>query len=296
MRMRHLTIAVALCLTACAPTAPQRHVELERPTEHLAWAERAPATSQRAIERLQQGQERLDALYAATPGWRGAVPGADPDALEALYEAAAQDGQRRGVTDALLQRQQIEDFLTRHEEPIAWRIQGGVAARLKKDGCLCEVNQAGVVRYALREETTRRLNDEVRALSLAHTRLAEGPWDKRQREALEPQLDALTLGAFFVYVEAPALERELGNLQRDRDDLEETISEALQRQQARASDAKASRADRRDAEKRAQELQAALDQLKATHEAASPLLDKLEERQKERIAAWDKHLRALLNP
>lgn len=298
--MNKLTIYLASLLlltaaTACAPTGGARQAALEDSTQIVAFAMEAPQRNQRLLTELEQGEAALQEATTAMAGWPQEDVGLSGEPLASLYQDAARDGRSQAVVEVMRRNLEVRGFLERHQESLNRRVQGGVAARLKKDGCLCEVNTYGTVNYALREESQRRLEEDMRAYSRAHQRLQEQDLRRRDDSRLEERLDLLLRQSFFVHVRAPALHQEIERAEQDLDDLQSTLEAQSKRLQQEIESGESKRAQQKQLQQDLELLQERRQSLQSQQETLQSLRKQAQEKQQALEEQWRKALDTLVD-
>jgi DNA repair exonuclease SbcCD ATPase subunit len=286
--------SLSMLATACAPARGSRQVALEDSHQVVSVALEAPAQNLRALEELTQGQADLKEATAAMEGWPKQEVALSGEPLAELYQEAERDGRSRAVVEVMRRNQAVRAFMEDHQEDLNRRVHGGVAARLKKDGCACEVNAYGTVNYALREEAQRRLVQDMRAYSRAHNHLEEADLGRREAAGVQERLDTVLRQSFFVHVRAPTLYQELERAAEDMDELEETLAGEERRLQQASQDPALKRGDQKALQQRQEATAQSLAALREQRERLKALQQEAQSQQEDAQRRWQQAFEALL--
>lgn len=242
--------------SGCAPAKVDQEPKLLESAQALGYAESLPGRLEGLEKRLQEREAQVREDLKGFAEYGKAAPSASGEVLRGVYEAADDDGHSQAMVEHMRQRRTVEAFLQESESDLTRRVSGAVQAKLKKDGCGCEANVGGSVRYAVKEEVDEQMALRQRGVSRAFALLEQAKLDKKEAKAVEEQLPKVIGARFFVSVEAPELHRALRQGLDELDGARETLQAERERLKAELDGGKLSGGDRKEAEKRLADVEA----------------------------------------
>lgn len=176
-----------------------------------------------------------------------------------VYSQADQAGRSRAVAETLRAERQIRAFIDDSAKAISWRVAGHVNSVLKTKNCQCEFQAGGTTQRAIKDAVDQQLDERYHRLSEAYQTLdkAGGGLSKRNRTALEGQIDTLTKTSFFVFVDSVMLRDELDRMMEELETVRETLKISLQAEKRIANSPDSSRSQKKQAQERISILESA---------------------------------------
>ena len=271
-------LCLLAALPACSRQAPVRAASASGQgayalhyVDEVAASRGEATTSMTQIENTRtEFQKYPDAL--SSPSW--------PDVL-ALYRSAEESGRTAAYVDELERSEIVARYYFEEKEELNRRVGGSVQHAAKEKQC--DVDLYGTASYALGKGVEETLRDRLRERSEANRYVEqhEEALGKRNRPALETQVDAIARGSYLVYVALPKLRERLARQVDDASGVESTLERVASEENARGANEKAPSAVRRAAAEREQAANAARQKLAPEVTQAKKLRDDLEKATKD---------------
>ena len=159
--------------------------------------------------------------------------------------------------DTMALTRAVRAFFEREKEDLVRRINGGVQSAKEKAECACELDTYGAVSYALKDGVDKRLEKSLQSAGEAAQLIDENEkaLGRKNVDRVSAQADAIAWTAHVVFVSLPMLYEDMSRMLGEAKDVKRTLAGAIERERAKEADAASSKADKKAAQKRIQELE-----------------------------------------
>ena len=294
--LRDILLIIAASTAAAGCAGKTLKPEIASSEDSPEYAVGYPASLNTSLTRYTEETAEAKENISALPGYADAVGDADAAVAAEVFEEADRTGRGRAYAERTAEAAAVQSFFDREKDDIARRINGGVSAAKEKAGCQCELDTYGTVSYGLKEGVEKRLEKSLEETGERSRLLSqhEKELGKKNAERLSDQAAAIARTAHVVYVSLPMLYDEMQRLLSEAKAVKKTLDRELEDEKA-AEAASTSKADKKAAKKRIQELEDARNAVDIFVGEADRLVSTAETDIPAIRSSYDKSLKALLD-
>jgi len=278
----------ALLALACS----QKPAPLTAPSGELAsYAEVYPTKLTGVREAYARDESEARTAIAEFKPIPDSLKGADFTHVKAVVERADAAGRSSSYTEAALEGQAVERFMTEEKEPLRQKVAGGVNYAAKQKNI--EEDLGGAAVASMERGVDKQLEERLRRHGDAHRYIEEHQEElgRANVEPLEKHADRIARTSHIVHVRLEMYRRELEQMLGDASTVKGTLDRVIRENDAVLTDANASRNKKQVAERRKQAAQNARNRIDIDVEQAERARGEIETRiqgvQKEYATALD---------
>jgi hypothetical protein len=252
-------------------------------TSQVGYAVNYPEVLERVTAESQAQRKVAKDVSAELAQFPNALKNPDWALVEQVYTQAVDEGKSEAYVTRFEESAVVNRFFSEEKQAISGRVAHSAESVAKEKGC--EVELQGPTAWGLESAVQKQLEERTRAESGVHALINdnEKQLGAHNTQTLRAQADKLSVASYVINLRSEFLRNDLETLSDKAGSIRGTLSEALEKETAKAKPNK----------KRVAELQAALDKLEVTGQAADEALKTAEKDGNAARKSFDKAVEAL---
>ncbi len=202
----------------------------------------------------------------------------DPNVVADVYRAADEAGRSEGYVRIARDNEVVQDFMAEDQGMISKKVAGGVQFMAKQQGCGADLG--GAAAGTLKRTVDKQLRERLNAANDAHRIIDENQAavGKGNMATLHTQAQDIAHASYVAYMALPARRGQLRSMQSERSKVQRTLQAKIEEDEKMVASADVSAGDKKAAQARLAELEAAQDQLEQSQQAHEDALKDLDAR------------------
>ena len=184
----------------------------------------------------------------------------------AVFEGAAHAGTTPPLARRLGSADVLADYFERSHNGATGRLNAATKAAMEKDSCECDTSPRGALSFALKRLRREELERLRREFNEGHRLIDQSTdaLDKKTTATLRERVDQISWASWFIGVESVDLALDLERRLEEVADVENLLDQAIEGQQQYLAQEDLRRAERREGEKRLEEVMAVREEVAQT--------------------------------